>query len=322
MASRSWARIRSTADARPLPPRSPMSSTTKMHADELDIDAELVRGLIADQFPRWGELPVTRVESAGTDNAMYRLGDDLVVRLPRLPGGGRQVDFEHRWLPRLAPRLPLAVPEPLAQGEPGRGYGLSWGVYRWLAGDNAYDSPITELADAAVGLGRFVTALRTVDATDGPASHRAGPLHVRDDDSRQAIRDLGADGVLDAARATALVDAAVRLPRWDGAPVWLHADLLPGNLLAVNGRLTAVIDFGCLGTGEPTADTLPAWTVFSGESRRLFREAAEFDDATWERGRAWALLWGVGAVHYYRGGRNPVLATVGMRAIEETLAGS
>ncbi|KUN69671.1 aminoglycoside phosphotransferase family protein [Streptomyces griseorubiginosus] len=298
-----------------------MSSPTKMHADELDIDAELVRGLIADQFPRWGELPVSRVESAGTDNAMFRLGDDMVVRLPRLPGGGHQVEFEHRWLPLLAPRLPLAVPEPLAKGEPGRGYALPWGVYRWLDGDNAYDSPLTELTHAAVELGRFVSALRAVDVTGGPASYRPGPLHLFDDGTREAIQDLGAAGLLDANGATALADEAGRLPGWDGAPVWLHADLLPGNLLAVDGRLTAVIDFGCLGVGEPTADTLPAWTVFTGESRRLFREAAEFDDATWERGRAWALCWGVGAVHYYRGGKNPVLAEVGQRAIDEALAG-
>ncbi|MFD5404876.1 aminoglycoside phosphotransferase family protein [Streptomyces griseorubiginosus] len=298
-----------------------MSSPTKMHADELDIDTELVHGLIADQFPRWGELPVCRVESAGTDNAMFRLGDDMVVRLPRLPGGGHQVESEHRWLPLLAPRLPLAVPEPLAKGEPGRGYTLPWGVYRWLDGDNAYDSPLTELPDAAVELGRFVSALRAVDPTGGPASYRPGPLHLFDDGTRQAIQDLGAAGLLDANRATALADEAGRLPGWDGAPVWLHADLLPGNLLSVDGRLTAVIDFGCLGVGEPTADTLPAWTVFTGESRRLFREAAEFDDATWERGRAWALCWGVGAVHYYRGGKNPVLAEVGQRAIDEALAG-
>ncbi|MEU5041360.1 aminoglycoside phosphotransferase family protein [Streptomyces griseorubiginosus] len=298
-----------------------MSSPTKMHADELDIDTELVHGLIADQFPRWGELPVCRVESAGTDNAMFRLGDDMVVRLPRLPGGGHQVESEHRWLPLLAPRLPLAVPEPLAKGEPGRGYTLPWGVYRWLDGDNAYDSPLTELPHAAVELGRFVSALRAVDPTGGPASYRPGPLHLFDDGTRQAIQDLGAAGLLDANRATALADEAGRLPGWDGAPVWLHADLLPGNLLSVDGRLTAVIDFGCLGVGEPTADTLPAWTVFTGESRRLFREAAEFDDATWERGRAWALCWGVGAVHYYRGGKNPVLAEVGQRAIDEALAG-
>ena len=301
-------------------PWSRMSATTKMHADELDIDAALVQGLITDQFPEWDGRSVSRVESFGTDNAMYRLGDDMVVRLPRLPGGAGQIAFEHRWLPGLAPRLPLAVPEPLALGEPGRGYGLQWGVYRWLAGDNAYDSPIREHTEAAVELGRFLVALREVDATGAPTSFRGGPLHGRDDYARLAIRDLDADGILDADRATRLWDETLRLPQWEREPVWLHADLLPGNLLTENGRLTAVIDFGGLGTGDPAADMLPAWTLFDGESREVFRAAADVDDATWERGRGWALRFGVGAVHYYRGGKNPVLAAVGMRALEEVLA--
>ncbi len=238
-----------------------MSSTAKMHADELDIDATLVRGLISDQFPRWTGLPIRKVDSAGTDNAMYRLGEDMVVRLPRLPGGAHQVGFEQRWLPRLAPHLPLAVPEPVAKGEPGRGYALPWGVYRWLDGDNAYDAPISELAAAAVELGRFVAALRRVDATGGPASFRGG--HVGSDDAyiRAAILDLGADGTLDADRATAAWQDALQLPQWDREPVWLHADLLPGNLLTEDGRLTAVIDFGGLGVGDPAADMLPAWTL-------------------------------------------------------------
>ncbi|NEB04302.1 aminoglycoside phosphotransferase family protein [Streptomyces sp. SID13726] len=297
-----------------------MPSPAKMHADELDIDAELVAGLVSDQFPRWAGLPVAWVDSAGTDNALHRLGDDMVVRLPRLPGAGDQVGFEQRWLPRLAPQLPLAVPEPLAAGEPGRGYGLPWGVYRWLEGDNAYDAPVTDLALAAVELGRFVAALRGLDATGAPKSFRSGPLDDRDDYANLAIRELGADGTLDADRATALWDETVRLPRWDGEPVWLHADLLPGNLLTEHGRLTAVIDFGGLGTGDPSVDMLPAWTLFSGESRRLFREAAEVDDTTWERGRGWGLRFGLGAVHYYRGGKNPVLAEVGRRALEGVLA--
>jgi aminoglycoside phosphotransferase (APT) family kinase protein len=119
-----------------------MSTPTKMHADELDIDATLVARLVAEQFPRWAGLPVTRVASAGTDNAMYRLGADMVVRLPRVPGGARQIDTEHRWLPHLAPRLPLPVPTPLAKGEPGAGYGLPWGVYEWLDGENSHDAPL------------------------------------------------------------------------------------------------------------------------------------------------------------------------------------
>lgn len=297
-----------------------MSSTTKMHADELDIDATLVRGLISDQFPRWTGLPIGKVDSAGTDNAMYRLGEDMVVRLPRLPGGAHQVGFEQRWLPRLAPHLPLAVPEPVAKGEPGRGYALPWGVYRWLDGDNAYDAPIAELAGAAVELGRFVAALRRVDATGGPASFRGGHVGSDDEYIRAAILDLGADGTLDADRATAAWQDALQLPQWDREPVWLHADLLPGNLLTEDGRLTAVIDFGGLGVGDPAADMLPAWTMFGAGTRELFHEAAEVDDATWARGRGWALRFGASAVHYYRGGKNPVLDAVGRRALSEALA--
>ncbi|KOU56825.1 phosphotransferase [Streptomyces sp. MMG1533] len=297
-----------------------MPSTTKMHPDELDIDATLVGGLVSDQFPQWAELPVTRVGSAGTDNAMYRLGDEMVVRLPRLPGGAHQIGIEQRWLPRLAPHLPLTVPVPLAEGAPGRGYALPWGVYRWLDGDNAYDVPLTELADAALELGRFVAALRRVDATDGPVSWRGGPVVGNDESVRAAIDDMGADGTLDAAAATAVWEDTVRLPQWDGPPVWLHGDLLPGNLLTEGGRLTAVIDFGGLGIGDPAADVMAGWTLFDAETRGLFREAADVDDMTWARGRGWALCFGLTAEHYYRGGKNPVLATVGRRAVQEVLA--
>ncbi|MFB6933718.1 aminoglycoside phosphotransferase family protein [Streptomyces chartreusis] len=300
------------------------SSVVKMRADELDIDAALVARLVAEQFPEWGGLAVRRVRSAGTDNAMYRLGDDMVVRLPRLPGGARQVDTEHRWLPRLAPRLPLAVPVPLAKGAPGAGYALPWGVYRWLDGENAHDAPLTELADAAERLGRFVAALRKVDAAGGPPSWRGGPAGENDAHVRTAIRDLGAACTLDAPAATAVWEDALRLPQWDDAPVWLHGDLLPGNLLTSAGRLTAVIDFGGLGVGDPAADTIAAWAVFDAEARELFRAAADVDEATWARGRGWALCFGLMAEHYYGdtcgNGTNPVLASVGRRTVAEVLA--
>ncbi|UXY19643.1 aminoglycoside phosphotransferase family protein [Streptomyces cynarae] len=291
----------------------------KMHADELDVGTALVRRLVAEQFPRWAGLPVTEVPSAGTDNAMYRLGDDMVVRLPRRPGGARQVDEEQRWLPLLAPHLPLPVPVPLGRGAPAHGYAHPWSVLRWLDGGNAYDAPITELDAAAMELGRFVTALRRVDASGGPASWRGGPVAANDAYVRAAIRDLGADGTVDAAAATALWEEVVRLPQWEGDPVWLHGDLLPGNLLTTAGRLTAVIDFGGLGVGDPAADTLAAWAVFTHGTRDLFREAAAVDDATWARGRGWALCFGLMAEHYYRE-TNPVLAAVGHRAVTEALA--
>ena len=192
-------------------------------------------------------------------------------------------------------------------------------MLRWLDGGNAYDDPITELGAAAMELGRFVTALRRVDASGGPASWRGGPVAANDAYVRAAIRDLGADGTVDAAAATALWEEVVRLPQWEDDPVWLHGDLLPGNLLPTAGRLTALIDFGGLGVGDPAADTLAAWAVFTHGTRDLFREAAAVDDATWARGRGWALCFGLTAEHYYRE-TNPVLAAVGHRAVTEALA--
>ena len=157
-----------------------------MHSDELDIDAALVARLIAAQFPQWADLPIVKAPSAGTDHAMYRLADDMVVRLPRIPGAARQVDKEQRWLPHLAPQLPLQVPVPLGRGVPGQGFPMPWSVYAWLDGENAFDRPIIDLRDAAIELGGFVAALRSVDATGGPQSSRGGPVSTRDDDVRAA----------------------------------------------------------------------------------------------------------------------------------------
>ncbi|WP_331736312.1 MULTISPECIES: aminoglycoside phosphotransferase family protein [unclassified Streptomyces] len=294
-------------------------SSVKMHADEVDIDGPLVGRLVAAQFPQWADLEVRRVRSAGTDHAMYRLGDDMTVRLPRMPGAADQVDLEQRWLPRLAPHLPLAVPVPLGQGVPGEGYPFAWSVYRWLDGANLFDEPLTELHDAAAGLGRFVAALRRIDTAGAPRSFRGGPVGTADAGVRAAIRDLGADGTLDAGAATAAWEAALRVPQWDGAPVWLHGDLLPGNLLARQGRLSAVIDFGGVGVGDPACDTMAAWTLLSADTREVFRDASGVDDATWARGRGWALRFGVTAEHYYRV-TNPVLARVGHRAAAEAIA--
>ncbi|MBW5481899.1 aminoglycoside phosphotransferase family protein [Streptomyces bambusae] len=292
-----------------------------MHADEVDIDASLVERLVAAQFPQWAGLPVRKVRSAGTDNAMYRLGEDMAVRLPRIPDAAGQVGREQRWLPHLAPRLPLDVPVPLGHGAPGEGYGFAWSVYRWLDGENLHDQPLAErrLHDAAAGLGRFLAALHRVDTTGAPRSSRGGRVDTADDEVRAAIRDLGADGTHDAGAATAAWEAAVRAPQWQGAPVWLHGDLLPGNLLGHQGRLTAVIDFGLVGVGDPACDVMPAWTLLTAGTRDAFREAAGVDDATWARGRGWALRFGLTAEHYYRG-INPVLAAVGHRAAAEAIA--
>ncbi|MFF1508002.1 aminoglycoside phosphotransferase family protein [Streptomyces sp. NPDC058326] len=295
-------------------------AATPMQPGELPVDTALVERLVAGRFPEWAGLPVRAVDSAGTDNAMFRLGDDLVVRLPRVPYAARHVEKEQRWLPLLAPHLPLDVPVPAGRAGASAEFPLPWSVYRWLDGDDTYDVPLTDLAHAAVALGRFGAALRAVDASGGPASFRGGPVTAWEDGNLPgAVRELAADGAVDAELALASWEAVLRLPQWDGAPVWIHGDLLPGNLLGRDGRLSAVIDFGGLGTGDPACDMMPAWTLLTAGTRPLFREAAGADDATWARGRGWALAWGLVTEAYYRD-TNPVLAAVARRTRTEALA--
>ncbi|MFF9476429.1 aminoglycoside phosphotransferase family protein [Streptomyces roseolus] len=291
-------------------------------------DEELVRKLVRAQFPQWAGLEVRRVASAGTDNAMFRLGDELVVRLPKAEWAAGQAEKEQRWLPRLAPALPLPVPVPVGAGVPGEGYGRAWGVYAWLDGADAWASPVLDLAHAAEELGRFGVALRAVDATGGPRSFRGGAVTEWEEGAfAPAVAALAAAGLLDERRALDAWKQVLGLPAWDREPVWLHGDLLPGNLLTRDGRLSAVIDFGGLGVGDPAADLLPAWTLLTPATRPLFRAASAVDDATWARGRGWALCWGIVTDHYYGdlGGPgtaptpNPVLAAVARRAWTEAL---
>jgi aminoglycoside phosphotransferase (APT) family kinase protein len=297
-------------------------SAGKMHTDEVGTDASLVRRLIAAQFPGWAELPIRPVPSAGTDNALYRLGDEMVVRLPRIHWAVGQAEKEYQWLPRLAPRLPLAIPVPLALGEPGEGYPWRWSVHSWLPGENATPERLTDPDQAAIDLAQFVAALQRIDATGGPPpgpynSFRGVPLAARHAETRSAIAEL--HGVLDTDAVTAAWEAALRAPVWHGPPVWLHGDLQSGNLLARNGRLSAVIDFGCLGVGDPACDVMAAWMFLSTETRDVFRAVLQVDEATWARGRGWALSFGLIALPYYQS-TNPVLAGIARRAIDETLA--
>jgi len=255
-----------------------------MHADEVDTDASLVRRLLAAQFPQWADLPIEPVHSAGTDNAIYRLGDDMAVRLPRIEWATANVDKEHRWLPRLAPLLPLAIPVPLARGEPGEGYPWHWSVYRWLEGENATIDRVDDPRQAATDLARFVAALQRIDPNCGPPARRGVPLATRDALTRDAI--ASSQRMLDTDAVTAAWEAALEAPGWRGPPVWIHGDLQSGNLLAQHGRITAVIDFGGLGVGDPACDLMVAWNLLSAETRDVFRAALTVDDATWARGRA------------------------------------
>ncbi len=293
---------------------------TKMHADEVHTDSALVRTLLAAQFPQWAQLPIAAVPSSGTDNALFRLGDDMVVRLPRIHWAVEQVAKEQRWLPVLAPNLPLAIPEPLALGEPALGYPWQWSVYRWLDGDTVAPGRLDDMQHAATELANFIAALQRIDATDGPPpgahnSNRGEPLTVRDAGTRQAIAAL--EGIIDRVAVTAAWEDGLNVPTWDGAPVWVHGDLAATNLLVRDGRLCAVIDFGCLGIGDPAVDLMVAWE-FLAPVRETFRAALAVDDATWVRGRGWALTTALVALPYYMD-TNPILVASARRRIEAVL---
>ncbi|MEV0258513.1 aminoglycoside phosphotransferase family protein [Streptomyces sp. NPDC050732] len=286
-----------------------------MHADEADIDEGLVRRLVGAQFPAWAGLPVERVASAGTSNAMYRLGGDMVVRLPRVAGAAEDVERERVWLPRLAPALPVAVPVPLGKGRPGEGYPYAWSVFRWLDGTTPDPGrPCAEPALFAKDVAEFVSALREVDPAGAPVAYRGDPLAGRDTHTREVIAELG--GLVDERAVTAVWEAAVRAPAWKGPGVWVHGDLQPGNVLVDGGRLGAVIDFGCMGTADPAVDLIAAWYLMDAGARRDFRAALgpATDDAMWARGRGWALTIAATELAYYQR-TNPVMASTARRVI-------
>ena len=290
-----------------------------MHVGEVPTDRSLVRRLLAAQFPQWAELPVTPVSSYGTDHAIYRLGDDLVARLPRIGWAAQQPVKEAEWLPRLAPHLPLAVPTPVALGRPGEGYPFTWAVHEWLPGQDA-SGGLVDLEQAAVDLAGFITALRAVDTTGAPPRRpgtRGGPLAERDDGVRQAVDALG-DRV-DGAAALRSWEQSLAVPAWDRAEVWVHGDLLPGNLLVDDGRLSAVIDYGGLNVGDPACDLQPAWNLFSGVSRRTFLEELGADGAMRLRGRGSALSQALIALPYYWH-TNPGIVRQALHALELVLA--
>jgi len=262
------------------------------------------------------------VQSTGTDNAIYRLGDAFAARLPRRATAAGQIAREAHWLPRLAPLLPLTIPAPLAAGEPDEGYPFAWAVYRWVEGEPATEGRITDMDAAADALAAFVAALQGVDASEAPRpdaanAFRGTPLAPRDGATRAAIAQLSGD--IDTAAATAAWESALAAPAHDGPPAWLHGDISPFNLVVRDGVIAAVIDFGCMASGDPACDLQVAWNLLTPAARARFRQRLAVDDATWERGRGWALSVALIQLPYYRD-TNPGLAANSRHTIAAVLA--
>jgi aminoglycoside phosphotransferase (APT) family kinase protein len=257
-----------------------------------EINADLAAALVAEQFPQWADLPVVPVSLNGWDNTTFRLGDQLSIRLPNGEGYAAAVEKEHRWLPVLAPQLPVPIPQPVAIGRPGHGYPWSWSIYRWLPGTPASEAPIADVGRFATQLAGFLNGLSAADASDGPAAgpgsaHRGGPLsHYDDGDIPEAIHLL-ADRY--DTNAVERVWQSALSSQWERPPVWVHGDLTGSNLLVTDGALSAVIDFGCAAIGDPACDLTMAWTFFTRDSTEQFQRGLGYDRDTWARARGWAL---------------------------------
>ena len=289
----------------------------RQHEHELGVDVRTVERLVAEQLPALASLPVRAVDSTGTVNAVFRLGDELCVRLPRVPAWAESLERELRWLPRLARHLPLTVPEPVAWGRPGCGYPLHWGVLRWIEGRPYADDVVDDERAAARRLAEFVRAMRRIDPAGAPVAGRR-PLLELDAGTRTALHAV--PDLLDVDAAVAAWERALRAPVWTGAPTWIHGDLLRPNLLVEAGRLSAVIDFGGAGAGDPATDVVAAWSVFGPDGRAEYRRALAVDDGTWERARGIALHQAALIVPYYRE-TNPRFAELAVRTIERVVTG-
>jgi aminoglycoside phosphotransferase (APT) family kinase protein len=295
---------------------------TVIHDDQQDVSPELARELLKRQFPSWSDLPLVAVEDGGTDNTMYRLGDELVARFPRRPEFAGQIEKEQQWLPVLASQLPLEIPMPLGIGVGEEVFPWPWSVYKWINGTNATRAALNDLNEAAQQLGEFVRALRKIDATGAPApgAHNFGrgvPLASRNDAVVASLQQLSES--INTDEAATIWQASLAAQPWSAAPQWIHGDLQSGNLLCCDGLLSAVIDFGGLAAGDPACDLAVGWILFDAPARKVYFDTLDVDDVMWQRGRGWALSIAVMQIPYYASTK-PHIADAARATIDEIFA--
>lgn len=290
---------------------------TKMHENELEIDEALVRVLLQEQCPQWADLHLQRVKSSGTDNALFRLGDDYVVRLPRIGWAVDGINKEYEWVPRLARCLKMPVSEPVFKGGPNEQYSSAWMITKWNDGHNPDFEKEDEYEVLAKDMAGFLNELHGIKLAGGPASRRGVPLNQLDEQTMKAIGEL--EGEIGIPAITSLWEQLSNIPSWDKESVWVHGDFLPGNILVQNNRLSAVIDFSDVGIGDPACDLVIAWSLLNANSRDAFKQHLQgIDENTWQRGRGWALSIALIMLPYYKY-TNPVLARLARRIIANVL---
>ncbi|MBE7121228.1 aminoglycoside phosphotransferase family protein [Bacillus cereus] len=255
------------------------------------INVSLVKKLIQEQFPKWAHLEVKPVKFSGHDNRTFHLGEQMSVRLPSDAAYAPQVEKENKWLPILSKELSLPISAPIVKGNPSEEYPWPWSINKWIEGETVTKQNVRDLNEFAMDLGSFLTELQSIDASNGPIAgahnfYRGGLISVYDEEAREAIENN--KDVFDETLLKHLWNLALR-STWACKPVWVHGDVAPGNLLVKDGKLSAVIDFGILGVGDPACDAAMAWTFFDKNSRNVFKEVLRMGEETWNRARGWAL---------------------------------
>lgn len=286
-----------------------------MHTHEVCINEKLVAGLLKEQFPEYQHISVAPLKHSGTDNAIFRLGERKAIRLPRIPSAAEQLEKEIVWLPKFT-SLPVHVPVPIKVGRSNADYPFPWFVYEWVEGQSAFDRALEQPEQTAKDLAGFIRGLQSVSTEGAPQARRGLPLKTQDNAVREAITALETMKIIDAQAITAIWEECLLAPTWDKPAVWLHGDLLPTNILLDKGKLQAVIDFGLCGIGDPACDLLPAWCLLEGEAREVFRQELVLDDATWLRGKGWALSIALIIIPYYIE-TNPDLTSVAKRMLKQ-----
>ncbi|OBU07215.1 aminoglycoside phosphotransferase [Morganella psychrotolerans] len=287
------------------------------------IDTTLAGKLIAEQCPQWADLPVSPVATSGWDNRTFHLGDEMLIRLPSSADYAGQVSKEQQWLTHLAAELSVLIPAPLAAGKPSEIYPFPWSVYRWITSETAAAHPPEDKIQFARDLAHFLNEFQNIDADGGPSAgphnfYRGGDLAVYDSETRHALTQLSSQ--THCARLEKIWEKGLD-SHWTSPPVWVHGDISAGNLLTADNRLQAVIDFGQLGTGDPACDFVMAWTFFDAQSRRVFFDTLQTDDATRERAMAWA-LWKALIVSINPHNTNVTEAHQAARTLEHIIADS
>ncbi|PGT01968.1 aminoglycoside phosphotransferase family protein [Bacillus cereus] len=281
------------------------------------INTELVKKLVQGQFPEWAHLEIRPIKCSGHVNRTFHLGKLMSVRLPSDAAYAPQVEKENKWLPILNKELSIPISIPIAKGNPSEEYPWPWSINKWLEGETATKENVRDLDEFAADLGSFLIELQSIDASNGPIAgahnfYRGGLISVYDEEARVAIENN--KDIFDETLLKHLWDLALR-STWDHKPVWVHGDIAPGNLLVKDGKLSAVIDFGILGVGDPACDAAMAWTFFDKNSRNVFKEVLRIDEEMWNRARGWA-LWKALIIYDANRGSNEKVAEESYRVIQ------